>query len=148
VISLLRKSSWRDRADRRHRVSAFDHLTGADRDGRHSHVERVALHETDEGLHVSLTQTTTHYVMCVEPNAPGIGLRVQLAGDLLTIRGHRYRRADPDDEPPHGVEWREDCFSRSFSLPPDARREAVRWEFQRGILIVTVARKPAESARH
>src|SRR4051812_43151023 len=147
MISLLRKGARQNRGDCWHEVAAFERLIRANGDGRHSRFERSAFHETEEGFHVSVSQTTAHYVMCVEPTAPDLDISVRLAGGVLRFCGRRYHRANPDDELPQGIEWREDYFSRCFSLPADARREAVRWDFNSGILTVTVDRRSAESAR-
>lgn len=109
----------------------LDHMVGQERnDG----LGRVALHETDDALHLSV-------------DLPGVreaDLELTLQQEVLTLSGKRELDA-PEGHRTHLRERRPFSFTRSFSLPTAVDPEKTRATLENGVLHVQLGK--AEAAR-
>jgi len=75
----------------------------------------------------------------VRAEVPGIDkehLTVELAGDLLTIRGERQQDEKAEDGAVYCAEITRAGFSRTLRLPVQVRADAVNASFENGLLEV------------
>ena len=79
---------------------------------------------------------------------PGVrkeDVQVELNDSTLTITGERRLENEEQRDNYHRVERRYGRFARSFTVPPNVDREALRAEYQDGILCVRLPKR--EEAR-
>lgn len=77
---------------------------------------------------------------------PGVeekDVSVELAGNVLTIKGEKRAEEERKDEGYHLAERRYGSFSRSLQLPYEVEADKVQASFKDGVLTVTMP-KPAE----
>lgn len=93
---------------------------------------------------LDLGATDKEYAIAVE--VPGVDekdVKVEIAGDTLTIRGEKKQEATENDKNYYRMERRYGSFQRILSLPEDADQEGVSATFKNGILTITMPRKAA-----
>lgn len=93
-----------------------------------------------------LRETDNAYEIAIE--TPGMAredLNLKVEGDSLTICGQKLDRRDQATSAYRLSERRFGRFSRSFPIPPDARREAIDAKHQDGVLTITLPK--SEEAR-
>jgi HSP20 family protein len=76
---------------------------------------------------------------------PGIreeNLDISLAGNMLTLSGHRDADYQVNSDRYHVAERTHGQFSRSFALPDGADAESVKADLVDGVLTVRIAKKP------
>ena len=109
----------------------LDHMVAGERgDG----LGRVALHDTDDALHLSI-------------DLPGVredDLELTLQKEVLTLSGKREVSA-PEGHRTHLRERRPLSFTRSFSLPTPVDPELAKATLEHGVLHVQLGK--AEAAR-
>ena len=77
---------------------------------------------------------------------PGVeekDVAVELAGNVLTIKGEKKAEQERKEEGYHLAERRYGSFSRSLQLPYEVEADKVQASFRNGVLAVTMP-KPAE----
>ncbi len=76
---------------------------------------------------------------------PGVlekDVEITLAGNRLTISGHREAEERKEGERWHSVERTSGRFSRSFLLPEDIEGDKVKADLKAGVLNLSLPRKP------
>jgi HSP20 family protein len=95
---------------------------------------------------VDVEETPEAYVF--RADLPGVdpkAIKVNLTGDVLTLRGERSRRDETRDGRVHRVERAHGAFERRFQLGTAVRGDQVRARYRDGVLEVTVPK--ADEAR-
>ena len=85
----------------------------------------------------------------IEVELPGVSeddVRVELAGDVLTIRGEK--RIEREDVQHHIAERSFGTFARSLRLPFPAEPDRVQASFHNGVLTVTLPKPSAQDRVH
>lgn len=98
------------------------------------------------GPAVDLCETNDEVV--VTATVPGIkpdDLKITLTGDVLQISGQTTEDTERKDATYHMRERRSGQFHRTISLPASVNADAVKSEFQNGVLTLTLPK--AEEAR-
>ena len=81
----------------------------------------------------------------VSADLPGLDekdIKVSLDGDVLTISGERRYEHEEKRKHLHRVERSYGTFHRSIALPEEIDRENVKATFKKGVLHVTIAKRP------
>lgn len=81
----------------------------------------------------------------VKAELPGVDaddLEINVVGDTLTIRGEKKEEKAEKKENYHFTERRFGSFSRSIPLPSSADPEKVDATFKKGVLTVTIGKRP------
>ena len=73
-------------------------------------------------------------------------VKLEIANDILTIRGENKHEKEEKDKNFHRVERSYGSFQRVLSLPEDADQDAVKATFKRGILTISMPRKAMPQA--
>ena len=76
---------------------------------------------------------------------PGLSetdVEVVLADDVLTLRGEKKQEREESGKNFHVSERSYGSFSRSFTLPDGVDREGIGAAFAKGVLTVTLPKKP------
>lgn len=100
--------------------------------GTSVNLPRMDVSETDKAIEI-------------EAELPGLepkDVQINLADDVLTIRGEKKSEREEKDKDYHLVERSFGSFSRSVQLPQGVKAEDVSAEIAKGVLKVTV-KKPA-----
>jgi HSP20 family protein len=96
---------------------------------------------------VDITESATGYEIHLElPGVKPEQVQVELDDTLLKISGEKVR----SQEEGIGYRYRERAvgeFSRSFTLPEDADRNAVNARFDHGLLLVSIGKKELAQPR-
>jgi HSP20 family protein len=106
-------------------------------------------HATWSGLTPAVDVGETDKEIVVTAELPGVtdkDIEVNLAGDVLTIKGKKRAQHEEKNGDSGYMERRFGSFSRSLRLPFDAGEEKVDAEFNNGLLTVRVP-KPAALQR-
>ncbi|KAG2441045.1 hypothetical protein HXX76_003898 [Chlamydomonas incerta] len=77
-------------------------------------------------------------------------VKVELHDGVLQISGSRKPRHEPKDARGHILLRRERSsftFSRAFSLPENANPDGITAAMDKGVLVVTVPKRPQDTAR-
>ena len=91
---------------------------------------------------LDLGATDKEYSISVEiPGVDEKDVRLEIANDVLTIRGEKKHENEESGKNYYRVERSYGSFKRTLSLPEDADQESVKATFKRGILSVTMPRK-------
>jgi HSP20 family protein len=80
---------------------------------------------------------------------PGVAedeVEIELAGDLLTIKGEKKQESEEKKKDYYRCERSFGSFQRSFAVPESVDRDAVSADFDKGILRVTLPKKPEAKA--
>jgi len=81
---------------------------------------------------------------------PGIDekdIDLKLEGNILTLKGKKELADKQDSGSYHRLESCYGSFTRSFTLPDSADRDAIKADFKNGILTITVPQKPEVKPR-
>lgn len=87
------------------------------------------------------------YTITVE--VPGVDekdVSLELADETLIIRGEKKQEKEEKTGNFYRVERAYGCFQRILSLPADADQENIDADFGRGVLCITVPRKPRQQS--
>jgi HSP20 family protein len=139
-------------AVREHRLDPFVALRREmDRmfDDFFSRTALVNAHKAWSGLTpaVDVSETEKEIVVTAElPDVTDKDIEVNLAGDVLTIKGEKRSQHEEKNGDSAYMERRFGSFSRSVRLPFDVGEEKVDAQFNNGVLTVRVP-KPAELQR-
>ena len=104
----------------------------------------MRLSNTDAAPRIDVAETDNAIEITAE--LPGIDEKdvdVVLRDDLLTIKGEKKSEREEKKKDYHLVERSFGSFARSIRLPFEADSEAVKANFAKGVLKITIA-KPAE----
>jgi HSP20 family protein len=86
------------------------------------------------------------YVVTIElPGAKREDVTVECQDNVLTIRGEKKSEREEKKEQHRWVERTYGSFSRSFTLPPNARADQIKANFKEGVLTLTIPK--AEEAK-
>jgi HSP20 family protein len=92
---------------------------------------------------LDLGATEDAYSISVEvPGVEAKDVHVDIANDILTIRGEKKQEKEEKDRHYYRLERSYGNFQRILSLPEDADRDNVTASFKNGILRVKIPRKP------
>lgn len=86
----------------------------------------------------------TEHELVVKANLPGIdskALDIRVENNILTIRGERKFEKKVNEENYLRVERAYGAFSRSFSLANTVNSEAIKADYQNGLLTLTVPKR-------
>ena len=81
---------------------------------------------------------------------PGISekdIDLKLEGNILTLKGEKKLEDKKDKGNYHRLESNYGSFTRSFTLPESANREAIKADFKNGILTIKVPQRPEVKPR-
>jgi HSP20 family protein len=99
---------------------------------------RCDLSETDDAIKI-------------KADLPGVGkenVKLEVDGDLLTLKGETQKEKREDNERYHRVERSYGSFSRSFRLPDYANLEGINASFNDGVLSVDIPKNPQAAPQH
>jgi len=88
---------------------------------------------------VDIKESPKEYVVTAE--VPGIAkgdIHIELADNLLTLKGERKFEREQKEESYHRVERSYGSFTRSFSLPAKVKSDAIEAVFKDGVLTVRI----------
>lgn len=88
--------------------------------------------------------------LVVKASLPGLeqkDVKVTIENDVLTIAGERKEEKEVKEEHWYLKEMSTGSFQRSIRLPHDCRTDAVEAKFDKGVLVITIPRKPADKPR-
>jgi HSP20 family protein len=94
---------------------------------------------------MDVQETEDSYV--VEADIPGIKkdeIHIEVADNVLTIKGERKRETDKKEKDYHRIERTYGAFRRSVQIPGGFKHDAVDARFEDGVLRVTLP-KPDEA---
>ncbi len=86
----------------------------------------------------------------VEVELPGIDekdVSVTLHDSVLTVKGEKKFEQKKDEQDYHTMERRYGSFTRAVCLPDTADEDNVSADFKKGILTVTIAKKPGSEPK-
>ena len=81
---------------------------------------------------------------------PGVDekdIKLELDGNVLTLKGERRLHDEDKRETYHRIERHYGAFSRSFTLPDTADRDKIKADYKNGVMTITVSQKPESKAR-
>lgn len=114
----------------------------------HDQVEREprALRAFEHVPNVEVKENGKQYTVTVElPGLDDRDVKVSVDDDALTITGEK--RVERTDEKTHYSERSYGSFTRAFSLPADADRNAVSASFAKGVLTLSIAKSANPAPR-
>jgi HSP20 family protein len=95
-----------------------------------------------------IKETKEAYVFRADlPGVKDEDLEIALAGNQLTISGHREQETREQGDTYYTTERSYGSFSRSFALPEGTDSENVSAELKNGVLLVNVPKKPEVQTR-
>jgi HSP20 family protein len=74
-------------------------------------------------------------------------INLEVNGDVLTISGERKIKHEQKESKYHSVESYYGSFSRSFTLPETANKQAIEAEFTDGILKIAIPKAEAATSK-
>jgi len=86
----------------------------------------------------------TPEAIIVEVELPGVrheDVRIEVEGDTLRITGERRTTSERQERNYYRLERSYGHFERQLQLPGSVAREAIRAEFDAGILIITLPKR-------
>ena len=100
-------------------------------------------------VRIDLSETDKH--ISIRAELPGVeekDIDLQLARDVLTLRGEKRFENEEKNHNYHVVESSYGSFARSIRLPFEAASDAVSAKFKNGVLSITVAKpeKPKQES--
>jgi HSP20 family protein len=88
---------------------------------------------------IEVKENGQHYTVTVElPGLDEKDVKAVVENDVLTITGEK--KVERTDEKTHYSERSYGSFTRAFTLPPDADRNAVSAKFAKGVLTVEIGK--------
>lgn len=101
--------------------------------------EPRALRAFEHVPNVEVKENGTAYTVSVElPGLDDKDVKVMVEGDILTISGEK--KVERTDEKTHYSERSYGSFTRSFTLPVDADRNAIAARFSKGVLTLDISK--------
>ncbi|MFZ5780590.1 MAG: Hsp20/alpha crystallin family protein [Pseudomonadota bacterium] len=101
--------------------------------------EPRALRAFDHAPKVEVKENGKAYTVAVElPGLDEKDVKVLVEGDVLTISGEK--KVERTDEKTHYSERSYGSFTRAFTLPSDADRNAITARFAKGVLTLEIAK--------
>jgi HSP20 family protein len=97
---------------------------------------------------VDIKETPKEYVVTAE--VPGIDkkdIHIEIADNLLTLKGERKFEKEQKEESYHRVERSYGSFTRSFSLPTKVKADAIEAAFKDGVLTVKIPKTEEQVPR-
>ena len=92
---------------------------------------------------VDVVEKDSAYELTAElPGMDEKSVELKMAGDMLTISGEKQEEKEEKKRGYHVSERRYGSFERSFRIPEDVDAEKIDARFTRGVLTVTLPRKP------
>ena len=108
--------------------------------------EPRALRAFEHVPNVEVKENSRHYTVTVElPGLDENDVKVMVEDDVLSISGEK--KVEHTDEKTHHSERSYGSFTRAFSLPADADRNAVTARFAKGVLSLEIAKTANPPAR-
>lgn len=101
--------------------------------------------EAEEILKPTLDIGATEKAYTISVEIPGVDekdVRLELSGDALFIRGEKRQEKEEKEKNFYRVERSYGSFQRTLSLPGDADRDGIQAGFRKGVLTITVPRRP------
>jgi HSP20 family protein len=97
---------------------------------------------------VNVTENDAAYVVTAElPGCKREDVSVEIDDRTLTLRGEKRDEREEKKEKRHYVERSYGSFTRSFTLPADAKADDVKATFSEGVLTITIAKAPTSKPR-
>ena len=92
---------------------------------------------------VDISETKDGFVVKAElPGLDAKDVNVSISEDMLTIKGEKKKEEEEKDENHHYVERYYGSFQRTFQLPSSVKTEKIDASFDKGVLKVTLPKKP------
>lgn len=92
---------------------------------------------------MDVTESADRYDVSVElPGMDEKEVTVKVHGDMLTISGEKKAERSEDVGATHLTERSYGSFTRSVRLPDDADAEGIRADYAKGVLTVSVPKRP------
>lgn len=111
-----------------------------------SSAEPRALRAFEHVPNVEVKENGKYYTVSVElPGLDEKDVKASVENDVLTIAGEK--KIERTDEKTHYSERSYGSFTRSFSLPTDADRNAVSAKFTKGVLTVEIGKTAGAPAQ-
>jgi HSP20 family protein len=108
--------------------------------------EPRALRVFDHVPKVEVKENDKSYTVTVElPGLDEKDIKVQIEDDVLTVSGEK--KVEKSDEKTHYSERSYGSFTRAFTLPADADRNAIAATFAKGVLALEIAKTAQPSAQ-
>lgn len=93
--------------------------------------------------HMDVTECADRYDISVElPGMDEKDVAVKVQGDMLTISGEKKSERNEETGASHLTERSYGSFTRSVRLPEDADAEAIKADYAKGVLTVSVPKRP------
>jgi len=97
---------------------------------------------------INISETEKEYKISAE--VPGVdekGIDVQLTNGVLTMKGEKNAEKEEKGKNFHRVERSYGSFSRTISLPEDADPNKVEAKYKKGVLSISIQKKPEAKAQ-
>jgi HSP20 family protein len=92
---------------------------------------------------VDLVERDSDYLFTAElPGMDEKDIELKVAHDVLTIKGEKKEEKEEKKKDYYLSERSYGAFQRSFSLPDDADADKIEASFKKGVLTITVPKKP------
>ncbi len=92
---------------------------------------------------LDLGATDKEYTIAVEiPGVDRKDITLEMTGDTLTISGEKKQETKEEQKDYYRMERSYGAFKRVLSLPEDADQSGINATFKKGVLTVTMPRKP------
>ncbi|MGC8470093.1 MAG: Hsp20/alpha crystallin family protein [Acetobacteraceae bacterium] len=97
---------------------------------------------------VDVSEDDKAYVIAAElPGLDEKDIEISVNDDLLVLKGEKRQEREEKDANYHLTERTYGTFQRSFALPANANAAAIEAHFAKGVLTVTVPKKPEAQAK-
>ncbi len=96
-------------------------------------------------LEVKTDVSETEDAIEIVAEMPGVAeedIGIELSGELLTIKGEKKQETEEKKKDYYRCERSFGSFQRSFAVPPSVDRDAIAADFDKGVLHVTMPKKP------
>lgn len=105
---------------------------------------------SDGWLRPTLDISAADHEYTVSVELPGIDendVQLELSDDTLLIRGEKKHEKEEKERDYYRIERSYGSFRRVLSLPEDANQDGISAAFKKGILTITIPRKPVATAK-
>jgi HSP20 family protein len=97
---------------------------------------------------VEMTETDDTVVIRAElPGMEPKDIDLSISGDVLTLKGERKEEKEEKEKESYYKEVRYGSFSRTIRLPESVDTEKVKTDYEKGVLKVTLEKKPETKAK-
>jgi len=103
-----------------------------------------------EGWAPALDVEETNDAVIVKAEVPGVDPKdvdISISGDVLTLQGHKKEEKEEKGKSFHRIERSYGAFSRSVLLPAPIESEKVEAKYDKGVLEITMPKKPEAKAK-